>query len=133
MRGIIIVFIGSLLLFSCKENNKEKEETGFQVSGQLADVWALHDEIMPRMGELGTLKKELKTLEDSIGTSSEFTDAKEQLKLASKDMHRWMDEFDMSKKENEKYMDDQVIQLNKMKELFETSINNAEEIISTHK
>ena len=130
MRGIIITFLSCLFLFSCQE---KKEEKGFEVSEQLSNVWELHDEIMPRVGELRSLKKQLTVIEDSLGSKVEFTDAKEQLNLADKDMHRWMKEFDMVQKDDKSYMDDQVVQLNKMKELFESSITNAKKIITDNK
>ena len=130
MRGIIITFLSCILFFSCQE---KKEEKGYEVSEQVSKVWELHDEIMPRVGELRSLKKQLTVIEDSLGSKVEFTDAKEQLSLADKDMHRWMKEFDMVQKDDKSYMDDQVVQLNKMKELFESSITNAKKIITDNK
>jgi len=130
MKRILFIFISCFIFLSCQE---KKEEQGSEMSPQLSKVWGLHDEIMPRMGEIRSLKDQLTTLEDSLGTATEIVEAQDQLNAAKKDMNRWMTSFDLSKKEDTAYMDEQLIQLNKMKELFESSITNAEKIINTHK
>ncbi len=80
---VTIVFI--TFTISCKE---EKEST------QMKEVMAVHDEVMPKMGQLGKLVGELKGMEnDSTEIGKQYMDARIDLQDANKAMMDWMQEF----------------------------------------
>ncbi len=70
---------------SCKE---EKEST------QMKQVMAAHDEVMPKMGQLGKLVGELKGMEnDSTEIGKQYMEARMDLQDANKAMMDWMQNF----------------------------------------
>ncbi len=81
----------SLSLFfgttSCKEKNPEPAKN------QMAEVMAIHDEVMPRMGEIGKLVATLKPMADSAGQDSKYHKSMRELQEAHKSMFSWMREF----------------------------------------
>lgn len=80
MRKIILFAAIPLLIFivSCKE---EKENT------QMKEVMAIHDEVMPKMGELGSLVGELTRKEkDSTELRTQYEQARRDLQAAHKSM-----------------------------------------------
>jgi len=77
----------ALIIFttSCKE---EKE------SNQMKQVMAVHDEVMPKMGQLGKLVGELKGMEnDSTEIGKQYMEARTDLQDANKAMMDWMQGF----------------------------------------
>ena len=89
------VLVASLLittLFSC--DNAQKEAVKLATDG----VIAIHDEVMPKMGDLGELQD---VLSDSIAKSKTDTITKKMivlkanLKQADSLMYAWMEGFDM--------------------------------------
>jgi len=118
-----IVSIG-LILFSCSGDKVDENQV-------LKDeVIAIHDEVMPYMGDLKTLRKkineksELLEVQDSIGNSEKVLE----LKLLAKDlddafegMFVWMRQFknsyeEMSKEEIKSYLQEQKVLVSKVRD-----------------
>lgn len=89
MRKIILLATILLIVFvsSCKEE-KKAENT------QMKEVMAIHDEVMPKMSELGRLVGDLSDKEnDSTDLSVPYKQARENLQNAHKSMMDWMKNF----------------------------------------
>lgn len=84
-----LLMLGLLLLGgSCQQAKKE-----VTTASQMKRVMAIHDEVMPKMGELGKLVAELNEKADSTATGMEFDTAKKELQAANGSMMDWMKGF----------------------------------------
>ncbi|MGB6151148.1 MAG: hypothetical protein WBG48_04085 [Pricia sp.] len=87
MKKIILFITIAMATFatSCKE---EKE------SRQMNEVMAVHDEVMPKMGQLGKLVGELKAMaNDSTDIGKQYREARIDLQEANEAMMDWMQGF----------------------------------------
>jgi len=87
MRKIILLVVIPLIILvsSCKE---EKENT------QMKEVMAIHNEVMPKMSQLGSLVGELNDKEkDSTDLRIQYEQARKDLQAANKSMMNWMQNF----------------------------------------
>lgn len=92
MKKILVLFSVFAILISCeKETSQAKEE----YDKTLKEVFAYHDEAMPKMGEIadliGTLKK--KNALETAEPNEKFLKAEERLKNAHDHMMTWMKDF----------------------------------------
>lgn len=84
---IFIVFLIFILLVKCKENHKD------EIAVLHKEVMEIHDSVMPRMGEIHTLKSKLKeTLQPNVDSTQTFNMLK-QLSDADDAMMSWMSEY----------------------------------------
>ncbi len=90
MRNIFsLLLIASLFIgFSCKEEPKEQEGVA-----QLKKIIAIHDEVMPKMKDIGKLVGQLKPLADSTKVGQKYDVAMKDLQDAHKSMMEWMQDF----------------------------------------
>lgn len=73
------------IVISCK---------GKEESTQMNHVMAVHDEVMPKMGQLGKLVAELKAMEnDSTEIGKQYKTARIELQEANEAMMDWMQNF----------------------------------------
>ena len=80
---LAITFI--TLILSC---NEDKENT------QMKEVMTVHDEVMPKMGQLGQMVGKLKAMEnDSTEMGRQYQNAREDLQEANGAMMDWMQNF----------------------------------------
>ncbi len=87
MKKIILLATIALTVFATSCNEK-KEST------QMKEVMAIHDEVMPKMGQLGKLVGELKGMEnDSTEIGKQYKEARIALQDANKAMMDWMQNF----------------------------------------
>lgn len=87
MRKIVLLVAIPLIIIvsSCKE---EKENT------QMKEVMAIHDKVMPKMSQLGSLVGELNDKEkDSTDLRIQYEQARKDLQAANKSMMDWMQNF----------------------------------------
>lgn len=89
MKYYTLLLIFSLLFtsLSCKEKNTEPAKN------QMAEVMAIHDEVMPRMSEISKLVSELKPLADSTAQGQKYQAAMTDLQDAHDAMMEWMRNF----------------------------------------
>ena len=80
----------SLLAGACRG---EKKETPDQDPNQMEVVLAVHDEVMPRMSEIGRLVARLKPMADSTETGLPYLKAMKDLQDAHQAMMDWMKGF----------------------------------------
>ena len=87
MKKILLMIVMAMTAFvtSCKEENDSK---------QMNQVMAVHDEVMPKMGQLGKLVGELKEKEnDSTDIGKSYKEARMELQDANQTMMDWMQNF----------------------------------------
>lgn len=87
MKKIIVLLVVALtaLVNSCKSEKESK---------QMNQVMAIHDEVMPKMGQLGKLVGELKEMEnDSTEIGREYKETRIDLQKANEAMMGWMQDF----------------------------------------
>lgn len=85
---LILASVIFTLSISCKEEKKESPE-----SNQMEEVMAVHDEVMPKMGKIGSLVAQLKKKIDSDEGGIKEKEAMENLQDAHKSMMDWMQGF----------------------------------------
>ena len=122
----------SLTLVSCG-NNLEETNTALR-----AEIIGLHDEVMPKMGELMSLEKKALAQADSLSqldsTAStkiqELTQLAGQLKAANEGMFVWMRQYSL--KEEGKtaealntYLDSQLVLVTKVREDVQAALAKA--------
>ncbi len=85
---ILLLAIITLINISCKEEKKVATEPT-----QMQNVMAVHDEVMPKMSEIGKLITSLKPMADSTETGLQYRETINELKNANKSMMDWMQGF----------------------------------------
>jgi len=90
MKQLILALFLLLSMIACKENKTEevaKEPT------QMEKVIAVHDEMMPKMGDIGQYINKLEAGLDSTSVDSAKVNAIKELKAANRTMMTWMKDF----------------------------------------
>lgn len=138
----ILALFFSVILFlsvSCKEGKKEKPAG---TENQMEQVMAIHDEVMPKMGQIGRLVGKLKSKVDTTATGVEYGKAMRDLQDANTSMMDWMqgfgDRFDsdeiMNGKEltleKQEWLNEEEEKVEMVKEKINSSIEKAEALLS---
>ena len=90
LKAITLSLIIGLTIVSCaKKESKEAQE----FNNAFKDVMAVHDEVMPKMNEMGKLSSELKAKVDTTSTDNTYQQALDSLGNAHKSMMKWMEDF----------------------------------------
>lgn len=84
---LIVITLFAILAISCKEDKKVEVS---EASTQMKEVMAIHDEVMPKMGEIGRLVAALRKKIDADQGNSADKKAMEGLQDAHKSMMDWM-------------------------------------------
>ncbi len=82
--------LGLTLVLTACSGNSEKVDEFNELFGQVMQV---HDEVMPKMGEVQSLSAQLKTIADTTANKATYDAALAQLKEADEDMEAWMMQF----------------------------------------
>ena len=102
---------------------------------------AIHDEVMPKMGRIGKLVKELKPKIDSTEAGQNYEAAMQDLQAAHKSMMDWMqgfgDRFDYDEIKNGKelgpekqeWLDEEEVKVKAMRDQVNSSIRRAERLL----
>lgn len=129
-----------LLVFtSCNQLSKEEQE--FDVLMQ--KVIDVHDEVMPKMGEMSSLIKDLETKIDTTAQGKSYAKAQQEVKDAYDFMMTWMSDFsDKFPHEEEgsktdpkkvssqmKLLKEEEIKVNSLKDQINSSIKNAKQLL----
>ena len=136
--SIILVFVTLIFTFACNEKKKNAVE-------ELKEkVFAVHDEIMPKMGDIMRYKKQLNKRIDDLNdagadeNAEKITELKkvvEELDSSQEGMMNWMHEFnsnfdDMVEDQILKYLNDQMTKIENVAKATNKALNDAEEILS---
>lgn len=138
MKQLLLAFAClAVITASCKQESK-KEET----NPKMAEVMAIHDEVMPKMGTIGKLVAELKPMADTSQTDSAYIKAVTDLQAAHKSMMDWMkgfgERFDSEEilkgkpltPEKQKWLEEEEVKVKAMRDQVNQSIKNAEQLIA---
>ncbi len=85
---LILISVVFTLSISCKEEKKESPD-----SNQMDQVMAIHDEVMPKMGKIGSLVSQLRKKIDTDQGGIAEKKVMEDLQDANKSMMDWMQGF----------------------------------------
>ena len=137
-RVLALLMICSFIFVACKEEKKETSPS------QMEQVMAIHDEVMPKMGQLGKLVGQLKPMADSLGTDSPQAKAMRDLQDANKSMMDWMqgfgDRFEPEEimdgkelsDEKKQWLNEEEEKVKEVKEKINSSIANAEALLGNN-
>lgn len=135
---IIVVTLFAVLAFSCKED--KKIEVASETS-QMKEVMAIHDEVMPKMSNIGRLVAALRKKIDTDQGNAIDKQAMLDLQDANKSMMDWMQGFGKNFDSEEildgkeltpakqKLLDEEEEKIRIVKEKINTSIAKAEELL----
>lgn len=130
----ILLSIGFIIL-GCKENKTQSKPN------KMAEVVAVHDEVMPRMSEIGKLVAKLKPMADSTETGLPYLKAMKDLQDAHAAMMDWMkgfgDRFDYEEimegkplnEQKQAWLEEEEIKVIAMRDQVSASIAAAEELL----
>ena len=129
----LLSIIISSIFFSCENENK--------VENKRKEVFAIHDEIMPEMGNLMKLKRETKAkihLLDSIGIKTDLDKLNtiiQKLDEADEAMMEWMRNFkdpteETSETEALGYLEEELKKIKEVKKKFNSSSEQAAKELS---
>ncbi|NNF20006.1 MAG: hypothetical protein HKN61_09525 [Flavobacteriaceae bacterium] len=123
-------------LSGCKEQDKSEEK-----GQRMQKVMEIHDEAMPRMGELSKLVGEMKARVDSTERGQEYEEAMEELQEAYSGMMEWMQNFgdrfepdeiingkELSEEKQEWLLEEEE-NIKEVREQINSSINRARELL----
>ena len=128
-----VVLLTLFLALSCAE--KKQTDTRMQ------EVIAVHDSVMPKMGQIGQLISQLKPLADSTTSDSNYADAITDLEQANAAMMNWMqgfgDRFDYAEIQEGKtlsaqkseWLDEELVKVKEMARAMNESISQAESLL----
>lgn len=131
----------AFLCASCAEDTSDKRAEYDQVFHEVLEV---HDEVMPKMGDISSLSQQLSKIADTTSTPETYLNAKKKLTVADSLMMTWMrsfsDEFvrnkakvkTMSNQELEEQINalkDEREEVEEVKEAINSSIENARDLI----
>lgn len=123
------------LIFTISCTQKKETDTRMQV------VLAVHDSVMPKMGQIGQLISRLKPLADSTASDPSYQDAISDLEHANTAMMDWMqgfgDRFDYEEIQEGKtlsaqksaWLDEEVVKVKEMARAMNESIEKAETLL----
>lgn len=92
MKTLKAIVLSLVLVFSVSCDKKpSKEAQAF--NSAFKEVMAVHDEVMPKMNEMGKLSSELKTKIDTTAVGKTYQKALDSLGNAHSVMMAWMEDF----------------------------------------
>ena len=134
--GGVLILLSLLLTLSCAE--KKQTDTRMQ------EVIAVHDSVMPKMGQIGQLISRLKPLVDSTANDTRYQDAITDLEQANTAMMDWMqgfgDRFDYAEIQEGKtlspqkseWLDEELVKVKEMARAMNESITQAESLLKNN-
>ncbi|MBQ4822444.1 hypothetical protein [Aquimarina sp. MMG016] len=142
MKSIIYIITSCtilMLMVSCNQLSKEEQEFDTLMQ-QVIDV---HDEVMPKMGEMSTMIKDLESKIDTTDAGKSYAKAQKGLKDSYDFMMEWMgdfsDKFPYEKKDEKlspeelasqmKILLEEEIEVKKMRDQVNSSIQHAQELL----
>ncbi|MHA7060156.1 hypothetical protein ACWGOQ_0023215 [Aquimarina sp. M1] len=136
----IFMLIGGLLFnFSCNQLSKEEKE----FDALMQKVIDVHDEVMPKMGTMSSLIKDLEPKIDTTATGKTYKEAQKDLKDSYDFMMDWMSDFsnkfphgeentadDLEKFNNKmKMLQEEEEEVNKLRDQINSSIDTAKKLL----
>ncbi|MFD2562661.1 hypothetical protein [Aquimarina rubra] len=134
-----LLITGFLFNFSCNQLSKEEQEFDTLMQ-QVIDV---HDEVMPKMGTMSSLIKDLEPKIDTTSTGKSYAKAQKDLKDSYDFMMDWMSDFsnkfphgeEITTDDLEKFtakmkmLKEEEVEVNKLRDQINSSIDNAKKLL----
>ncbi len=133
------IYIALLTFFFISCNQLSEEEVKFDAL--MEQVISVHDEVMPKMGEISSLIKDLETRIDTTETGKSYVKAQQDLKDSYDFMMTWMSDFSEKFPHDEgemnaekissqmKLLKGEEIEVGKLRDQINTSIDNAKRLL----
>lgn len=134
MKYLTIVLM-AVMAVACSPKKQQSEE---QPPADLkTQVMAVHDEVMPKMGELRATQKELLAMADSSAADSlmaiKYRELATQIELANESMMDWMRKFNPnfegSEEEVKAYLEEQLQGIQQVSEDMNNSLQAGQEAL----
>lgn len=121
MRIIALLLSSALLIGACAPQKKDQSSTKVEEKGldsveqYFKEVMAIHDEVMPKMGEINRLKRTIKRALEEDQSALEATTAEKmktaliQLEAADSLMMEWMASFNPGFEKAKKAADESIV------------------------
>jgi hypothetical protein len=125
MKKILITISLLASLTACQKNKEDKQKT------MISEVMAVHDEVMPKMDDIMSLKSSLDSVIKVSPDSAKAKTLYSNLDIADNQMMDWMGNYDSesvkgkSEVEISKYFADQKTKITEVKVLTNKSIDEA--------
>lgn len=137
MKRLLLFTAMTVFILACSDKEAKKEKDML-----MEQVMAAHDEVMPKMGELRRLSKDLKAKADSLtalndpalaGEIQQLTFAAEKIESANESMMVWMRQFEQPDNEAPlseviAYLKDQKEKIDKVKEAMLKSLEEGKSL-----
>ena len=139
MNKSIIITILTCLILSCQTKQPNESATASEKTAKemvFDEVMKIHDEMMPKMGEISNKRKKLELLADSITLLSQkklYLEKSRQLDSAFKSMMVWMREFNPDGPlggDTLLYFYNQKSRMSEVKDLMENALKDADNLIN---
>ena len=129
-----------LVFFSCQSGQSDSKEVNKKTSpvSLRSEILAIHDEVMPKMGELRKTRKDLiigadsLKKSDSIGAAT-FLIAADQIASANEGMMDWMRNYEPTYEGTEEkvlsYLEEQKKSIQRVKENMEGALTRGQKIL----
>lgn len=129
MKYQYIILLLAFSIASCKNQKAKVEETDIT-----AEVMAVHDEVMPKIGNINKASRALKKLMDEADNTvdqKKILFCLKDLNEAEEGMMEWMEEWSVPETEPEKsiYLKKEMIRIQKVKNDINSSLKLSSEIL----
>tara|TARA_A100000171_G_C2129695_1_gene145881 strand:+ start:475 stop:882 length:408 start_codon:yes stop_codon:yes gene_type:complete len=135
MKRAFSLFVIILFVFAC-----EKKEDKFDTLK--TEVFAIHDEVMPKMGELMSLKKKVLDKVEGSANPDELRDIALSLEKAQEGMMSWMNDWsknstphvnnESTEEEKMTFINAEIVRVKKVKEDINSSIAAAKKALENN-
>lgn len=129
MRNLWIFAIG-LLLTSCTTSSKNAVD----IPTLKSEVMAIHDEVMPKMGELRKTSKELRSVAEEDSSKVQWVETADLISNADESMMVWMRGFEPnyegSNQEIIRYLQDQKVKIERVREDINGSLAKGKSLLA---
>lgn len=137
--NLVSILTAFLIASSC--NSLSKEEQAFD--SKMQEIIDVHDEVMPKMGEMSALIKNLESKIDSTTATKSYQKAQQDLKDGYDFMMEWMSDFSQKFPHDEKnkkfskeeltakmkMLEEEEAEVKKLKDHITSSIQNAKSVL----
>lgn len=133
---IVLLVLASVVLLSCQPNQKELNEL------KRAEVIAVHDEVMPKIGQLKKLEKEAEKQIETLQMSETADSVQiQELKSLAYDLNQaydamfvWMRQYKVddegkTPEEVKVYLEDQALKISEVNEQIKSTLSRSEKIL----
>lgn len=132
----VVLFV---VLMSCGGNTNSNNQNENDLQALKDEVMAVHDEVMPMMGDLRSTRMKLTAFADSLANvdsvqALNYSGIAAEIETANEGMMQWMreyePEFSGSEQEIRDYLENQKELINKVKEDMNNSLAKGKEALS---